>query len=836
MPGRKDGERFLPEPLAALKDLAFDLRWTWSHEADALWTRIDPDLWEICHNPWLVLNRASPARLGQLALDGRFLTDLQSLLERRRQYLNRATWFDAGSAAADFGPVAFFCLEFGIGAALPLYAGGLGVLAGDYLKAASDLGAPVTGVGLLYREGYFRQALDADGGQREIHAVNDPASLPIEPVEVDGAPLWVCLELPGRTFRLRVWRASIGRSCLLLLDGADLSNSPADRGITASLYGGDAETRLLQEMVLGVGGWRALEALGQAPQVCHVNEGHAAFSIVERARSLAEHTGLTFTEALWASRPGNVFTTHTPVETGFERFDPDLVRRLLASVMGEEQGSAALDAIIALGRVDGESGSFNTAHLAVRGSGACFAVSDRHQAVSRELLQPLFPRWPTAEVPVSHVTNGVHMPTWDCAAADALWTSTCGKSRWLGPDLGGPETKASDEDVWAMRGAARQTLVGQVRRRLADQLASRGGEPSEVAEAAQVLDPNALTLGFARRFTDYKRPNLLLRDPGRLERLLLDEHRPIQIVLAGKAHPADLEGKAMIREWIALARRPEMRRRVVFLEDYDLGLAQEMVQGADVWINTPRRPWEACGTSGMKVLVNGGLNCSVLDGWWAEAYRPQYGWGIAGTSDGSSDQTDAAEADQLYDLLERRIAPEFYDRGADGVPHAWATRVRASMFDLAPRFNSARMLADYGRLAYAPGGRSIGARAEQGWQGARELAAWRARLDRAWPELHIGEAHFGAEDGVLAVSAPVLLGELRPGDVRVELYADPRPDGDAEIVELSHGDPIPGASNGYVYSAAFASDRPPADYTVRILAGRDAEATRIEAPMIRWGR
>ncbi|MDE2486519.1 MAG: alpha-glucan family phosphorylase, partial [Alphaproteobacteria bacterium] len=611
----------------ALRELALDLRWTWSHEADVLWSQIDPELWEQAHSPWVLLQSLTPDRSRLLAGDPQFAAALQALLATRKAYAERPVWFETACPPAALKGVAFFSMEFGLGAALPLYAGGLGVLAGDFLKSASDLGVPVVGVGLLYQEGYFRQVLDATGGQREVYPFNDPASLPIEPAMLDGAPLRISIALPGRGLQLRVWRARVGRVPLYLLDSNDPVNTPADRGITAKLYDDDPEIRLLQEIALGVGGWRALEALGEAVEVCHLNEGHAAFAAIERASSLSATSGLSFEEALWATRAGNVFTTHTPVASGFDRFDPAVIAKHAEGLFGARVPTAAL---LALGRTNpaDEAEPLNMAWLAMRASGACFAVSRLHEDVSRAIFQPLFPRWPHVEVPVGHVTNGVHTPSWDSAIADDLWTRACGKDRWRRDGEAAPLgiAEASDEEIWAMRGRARADLIGHVRRRLSIQLTRRGHEGQ--AAARTVFDPNILTLGFARRFTEYKRPNLLLRDPERLTAILLDDRRPVQIVIAGKAHPADLEGKAMIREWIALAEQPNLRRRIVFLEDYELGLAQELVQGVDVWLNMPRRPWEACGTSGMKVLVNGGLNCSVLDGWWAEAFAPDLGWAI----------------------------------------------------------------------------------------------------------------------------------------------------------------------------------------------------------------
>ncbi|MDR3513294.1 MAG: alpha-glucan family phosphorylase [Caulobacteraceae bacterium] len=831
----------LPEALSPLRDLALDLRWTWSHEADALWEQIDADLWAQSHNPWTLLQTVAPERLARLADDAGFLGELQTLVEKRKTYLERPSWFETTYGPAALGEIAYFSLEFGLGAALPLYAGGLGVLAGDYLKAASDLGAPMVGVGLLYQEGYFRQSLDIEGGQRETYPFNEPATMPIEAAMVGDRWLRVPVSLPGRVLQLRVWRARVGRVTLYLLDSNDPLNAPSDRAVTAKLYDDDLEVRLMQELALGVGGWRALEALGHSVEICHVNEGHAAFALVERARSLAVREGLSFAEALWASRAGNVFTSHTPVASGFDRFDPELVRRYLPDVERQLAAEgASIEAVLGLGRTDpgAQAGVFNMACLAMRGSAVCMGVSRLHGQVSRRIFQPLFPRWPQAEVPVGHITNGVHTPSWDSAQADRVWTEACGKDRWRVADGDLPALIAalSDEDVWTMRGEARQVLVRRVRARLALQLKSRGLEPEAAAQAEGVLDPNVLTLGLARRFTEYKRPNLLLRDPERLGRILLNEQRPVQIVVAGKAHPADMAGKAMIREWIAFAAQPRFRRHVVFLEDYDLALAQELVQGVDVWINTPRRPWEACGTSGMKVLVNGGLNCSVLDGWWAEAYEPDLGWRIGDGWNNDQGALDAAEALSAYELLEREIAPEFHDRDETGVPRAWVARVRRSMSALTSVFSTARMVSDYVEQVYLPAAGALRGRLADGQTAAKDLARWSARLAHAWPGLHIAEPSVARSDGGWRFTVPVFLGEMNPQDVRVELYADGAADGPAQVIRLDQGPPVVGAANGYVFAGEAPASRPAADFTVRVTPERAGVAVPAEVALIAWQR
>jgi starch phosphorylase len=831
--------RDLPAPLAALEDLALDLRWTWSHEADKLWKRIDADAWSRTRNPWTILQNVATAQFDALAADRSFLDDLDRIVAARRAYLAQPGWFSSVYGGTALAGIAYLSMEFGLSEALPLYAGGLGVLAGDFLKTASDLGIPAAGVGLLFQEGYFRQVIDAAGRQHETTPYNEPATMPIRPVfEGHGPRLRIPLELPGRTLFLRVWEASVGRTTLYLLDSNDPFNSAVDRSITAKLYGGSSETRLLQELVLGIGGWRAIEKLRPEIEVCHINEGHAAFVVLERSRQLARRLGIGLREAWWAARAGTVFTTHTPVKAGFDRFPPELIEKYLGDP-ARQAGTSTAD-ILALGRgpEDGASTLFEMAYLAVRGSLATFGVSRLHGRVSRHIFQPLFPRWPTRDVPVDHVTNGVHVPSWDSAEADRIWTAACGKDRWRGmPDaLSESIESLSDEALWAMRGDSRAGLVLSVRERLRTHLSRRGLPAETVARTSAVLDPNLLTLGFARRFTGYKRPNLLLRDLARLGRLLNDDRRPAQIVVAGKAHPDDEEGKEMIRQWILVAERPEFRQRVVFLEDYDLALAEELVRGVDLWINTPRRPWEACGTSGMKVLVNGGINLSALDGWWEEAYAPGLGWAIDGRAPRGEQEQDALDAETLYRLLEREVAPEFYGRDAQGVPRAWIARIRRSMAVLTPRYCSTRMVREYVTKAYLPAVQTLRERVAAGADLAKRISRWEERVRRAWGSLHIGATALTRTEDGTHFSVPVYLGEMAPEDVSVEIYADPRDGVPPEIAELTRGEPIAGAANGHVYVGRAPQSRPAEDFTVRIVPHHRGVRVPTELELILWQR
>ncbi len=830
--------RPLPRRLAGLGDLALDLRWTWSHAGDELWRRVSPEVWERTQNPWIILQDLPSERLAELGRDAGFRRELRGLIAARDQYLKEPGWYGQRHAGAALRRIAYFSMEFGLGEALPLYAGGLGILAGDYLKTASDLGVPAVGVGLLYQVGYFRQVVDAAGCQQELYPYNDPTSLPIQPVPGPaGGWLHVPLELPARSLLLRVWQARVGRATLYLLDSNDPFNSPADRGITSQLYGGGPELRLVQELVLGVGGWRLVDALGLEVDVCHLNEGHAAFVVLERARRFMAQHHASFAEALWATRTGNVFTTHTPVAAGFDCFPPELIDRYCRAAF--DGLGISMEELLALGRADptDRSEPFTMAYLALRGSATSNGVSRLHGAVSRRLFQRLYPRWPEREVPVGHVTNGVHVPSWDSSGADRLWTETCGKGRWVGAleKLSEQISCVPDETLWALRAEERHRLVRSAREHLARQLGQRGVQPETAAQVTRVLDPDVLTLGFARRFAVYKRPHLLLQDPERLVRLLTASDRPVQLIVAGKAHPHDEDGKRLIQTWIDFVRRPEVRQRAVFLEDYDMSLAQELVQGVDVWINTPRRPWEACGTSGMKVLVNGGLNLSELDGWWAEAYAPDAGWALGDGREHAESDWDRREADLLYARLEREIVPEFYARDAEGIPRAWVARIRASMAGLTARFSSNRMLQQYVEAVYLPAATAVRRRSAEGGKLARELDAWASALRAHWDEVRIEAMDVGPVGGCWSFAVTVFLGSVAPGWVRVELYAEPLADEPPVRVPMDHAAIVSGGG-GRVYRASVPASRPAQDYTPRIVPHHPEARVPMEVGQIRWLR
>ena len=829
------------EGFYTLAELALDMHSSWNHGADNVWRQLDPTLWELTQNPWVVLHTVSREKLQNVLADPAFRKNVDDLLQAKHHAAEMPAWFQQYHSQSELTCVAYFSMEFMLSEALPIYSGGLGNVAGDQLKAASDLGIPVVGVGLLYQQGYFRQIIDKDGTQQALFPYNDPGQLPITPLRrANGEWLRLEIALPGYSVWLRAWQVQVGRVKLYLLDSNDAANFPAHRGITSELYGGGPELRLKQELLLGIGGWRLLSALGIEPEICHLNEGHAAFAVLERTHSFMEKSGQPFEVALAATRAGNLFTTHTAVAAGFDRFAPALIEQYLGRYTEQKLGITLHD-LLALGRQNPNdpSESFNMAYLAIRGSGAVNGVSRLHGEVSRNLFEPLFPRWPADEVPVGYVTNGVHMPTWDSAAADDLWTKACGKDRWLGTtdNLEKDIRGVSDASLWQFRSAARKSLVEYARQRLSRQLAV-SGRPAETVEAAKhIFDPNTLTLGFARRFAIYKRPNLLLLDPQRLLRLLTNPVRPVQLIIAGKAHPEDWEGQALIQEWIHFIRQPEARPHVVFLSDYDMLLTQHLVQGVDVWINTPRRPWEACGTSGMKVLVNGGINLSELDGWWAEAYLPDLGWAIGdGQEHGNNPGWDHAEAEMLYDTLEREVVPEFYARDEHGIPNAWVNRIRESMAQLTPRFSASRAVCEYTEQHYLPTAAAYRLRVANEGAIGRQIVNWQHRLEQDWSKLHFGDMKVKTLNEQHIFEIQVCFNELDPETVRVELCADGVMSGPPLRQAMKRARQLTGASGVYIYGAAVSATRPAADYTARVIPHHDGVAIPQEDARILWQR
>ena len=826
----------------SLAELALDLHWSWNHATDEVWRQLDGGLWDLTQNPWVVLQTVSRDKLKSVLANPAFRKNIDDLLQTQRQAAESPAWFQKNHPQSPLKCVAYFSMEYMLSEALPIYSGGLGNVAGDQLKAASDLGVPVIGVGLLYQQGYFRQVIDKDGAQQALYPYNDPGQLPITPLRQPNGE-WLRLEiiLPGYSVWLRAWQVQVGRVKLYLLDSNDAANFPAHRGITCELYGGGSELRLKQEMLLGIGGWRLLAALGIQPDVCHLNEGHAALAVLERARSFMEEIRQPFEVALAATRAGNLFTTHTAVAAGFDRFTPALMEQYLGHYATDKLGISLHD-LMALGRQNPNdaSESFNMAYLAIRGSGSVNGVSRLHGQVSRQLFSPLFRHWPVDEVPVGHVTNGVHHPTWDSAAADALWTKVCGKDRWLGMTEKSEQhgiRQVADENLWQLRTTSTERLIDYARERLARHYAAAAASTETIEQAKHLFDPKILTIGFARRFATYKRPNLLLHNPERLLRLLSNPQRPVQLIIAGKAHPADLAGQALIQKWVQFIRRPEVRPHAVFLSDYDMQLTERLVQGVDVWLNTPRRPWEACGTSGMKVLVNGGLNLSELDGWWAEAYVSDLGWAIGdGQEHGSDPAWDAAEAEALYERLEREIIPEFYARNEKGIPIAWVNRMRESMARLTPHFAADRTVREYTEQHYLPAAITCQSRmANQGAIG-RQIVGWRHNIDQKWPGLKFGSAKVATGDGKHIIEVKVGLHGLDPKAVRVELYADGINGSPPTRQEMTCLHPLADESGGYVFSVTVPATRPATDFTARLLPQFNDVSIPLEEARILWQR
>jgi starch phosphorylase len=841
----------LPAALAPLGELALNLRWSWHVGSQDLFRSLDPRAWDEAEkDPVRLLGALGPDRLAALAEDGEVVRRVQEASDNLHAYLSEDRWYQRLQREADNGDravpraIAYFSPEFGITAVLPQYSGGLGILAGDHLKAASDLGVPIVGVGLLYRAGYFAQSLSREGWQQERYPVLDPNGLPIALLrDVDNQLLKVRVGLPGgRQLVAQVWKAQVGRVPLLLLDSDVEDNEPAERDVTDRLYGGGSEHRLLQEMLLGIGGVRALRAYAKltgsaAPEVFHTNEGHAGFLGIERIRELTEDIGLTFDEAIEAARAATLFTTHTPVAAGIDRFSRDLI----SQHFGGDNGCPGVPVgrVLALGAEDYEGGDpsvFNMAVMGLRLAQRANGVSRLHGEVARGMFAKLWPGFDGTEIPISHVTNGVHAPTWVAPEVFDLGESEVGPQ--LVQDATGWEgiEQVSDEQIWDVRCILRQRLVADVRRRLRISWGQRGASNAELAWVEGVLDPNVLTIGFARRVPSYKRLTLMLRDPERLKKILLDPERPVQFVVAGKSHPADDGGKKLIQELVRFTDDPEVRDRIVFLPNYDIAMAQALYPGCDVWLNNPLRPLEACGTSGMKSALNGGLNLSVLDGWWDEMYDGENGWAIP-TADGvvDPDHRDDLEAGALYNLIEKTVAPLFYDRSATGQPARWIEMVRHTLQTLGPQVLASRMVRDYVHGLYSPACRSAHAlnmvsfdeaTAHVPYEGARELAAWKSRVRAAWSGVRVDHVEASGVGDVPEVGSTlelrtfVSLGDLAPDDVDVQVvYGRVHIDDqltDTSVVGLRHAEAYEGGRHRYVGEIKL--QRPgPFGYTTRIV-------------------
>ncbi|HUZ60391.1 MAG TPA: alpha-glucan family phosphorylase [Hanamia sp.] len=833
---------FLPteiEGVDALAAFALDMRWSWNHEADKLWQRLDASLWELTHNPWIVLQTVSHDQLERQMSDPGFRGMMNELIQTKETRLSSPAWFQRNHANAPLTCAAYFSMEFMLSEALPIYVGGLGNVAGDQLKSASDLGVPVAALGLLYQQGYFRQQIDKYGNQQALFPYNDPGQLPITPLRLpNGEWLRVKVSLSGYPVWLRTWQVQAGRVKLYLIDSNDPVNLPMHRGITSEIYGGGSDLRIQQEILLGIGGWKLLNALGIKPEVCHMNEGHAAFLVLERANDFMKENETSFEEALAITRAGNLFTTHTAVAAGFDHFSPELMYQYFGDY-AEKELKINFNDLMELGRQDSNnhSESFNMAYLAIHGSKAVNGVSQLHGVVSRHLFQSLFPRWPQDEVPVGSVTNGVHMPSWDSEFADEIWTEACGKGRWIGEleNLEEDMKKVSDQKLWDLRNTSRNDLVNYIRKRLERQLTVSPQTQEIIDIAKNVFDPNTLTLGFARRFVPYKRPNLLLHDEERFIRILTNRERPVQLVIAGKAPPFDESGKALIRQWVQFIQQHNLYKHVIFLSDYDMFLTENLVQGVDVWVNTPRRPWEACGTSGMKVLVNGGINLSELDGWWAEAYTPDVGWALGDVQEHGDDPGwDAIEAGTLYDLLEQQIVPDFYSRDENGIPEKWIEKMRKSMAVLTKRFSANRAVREYTQKYYLPAATEYKRRAADKGDAGKKMVNTMNEINKKWDEIHFGELQIEKVEGGYQFRIAVWLNHINPVNVLVELFADGKKGAVPEIIKMETD---ANQNEGeQIYYAKVDTTRPARDYTVRIKPCYEGVSIPLEDNRILWQR
>ncbi|HEA22031.1 hypothetical protein LCGC14_0837830 [marine sediment metagenome] len=819
----------------SLAELALNMRWSWNHQADEIWQQLDPALWELTHNPWIVLQTVSRDHLERQLADVSFVGKINELIKLKEETDAEQGWFQKTHPNAALTCIAYFSMEYMLSEALPIYVGGLGNVAGDQLKAASDLNVPVVAVGLLYGQGYFRQEIDKEGSQLALFPYNDPGQLPISPLRLpNGEWLRIKVALPGYPIWLRTWQVQIGKLKLYLLDSNDAANLPAYRGITSEIYGGGSETRIKQEILLGIGGWKLLKAVGLKPEVCHMNEGHAAFLILERACDFMKEIGTTFEEALAVTRAGNLFTTHTAVAAGFDHFSQGLMEQYF-STYAKEELHISFQELMGLGRQNTTNAneSFNMAYLAMHGSGSINGVSRLHGVVSRKLFQPLFERWPTSEIPIDFVTNGVHMPSWDSEFSDAVWTEACGKNRWKGEQktLQDDIYKVDHNKLWEMRTTSRASFVEFVRKRFATQV-SVSGEPGMLEVAKNIFDPNVLTLGFARRFVSYKRPTLLLHDKERLVRILTNQERPVQLVLAGKAPPYDESGKALIREWVLFIRQYNLHKHVVFLSDYDMLLTENMVKGVDVWLNTPRYPWEACGTSGMKVLVNGGLNVSELDGWWAEAYTPEVGWAIGDMQEHDDQQReDAEEAIALYTILEQQVVPDFYTRNDEGIPEKWVEKMRNSMAVLTPEFSANRAVREYTENHYLPAAEKYVQRAAQRGAAGIRIIHTENELKNKWNGIRLEEVKSESTEKGFVLETTISLNGIDPKNVLVELYANAFSECLPERIQMKSS---PEQNANQVFKVTVITERPASDFTIRIIPNYENISVPLENNLIKW--
>ena len=837
----------IPPDLEGLSRLAYNLCFSWKDEIRDLFQRMDPRLWEECdHNPVLLLGLVSQERLNELSRDHNFLAQLERLTQNFNRYLSQPRIL-----AEDYYPempfqVAYFSAEFGLTECLPIYSGGMGVLAGDTLKSASDLNVPLVGVGLLYQEGYFSQYLSADGWQMETYPVNDFNTMPVSLVRnKKGKPLTISVDFKGQPVQILIWRIDVGRVPLYMLDTNVGANPPEFRRTTAQLYGGDREMRLRQEIVLGIGGVRALKVLGIEPTVFHINEGHSAFSALERISILRKEKDLSFDAAREVTLASTIFTTHTSVPAGNDLFDAELLR-VYFEEYAKELG-INFKVLLGYGRLDPHNGSepFGMSTLALRLSAHTNAVSRLHRQVSQIMWQKIWHHHPVEDVPIDYITNGIHVPTWISRDMAALFDRYLGLDWAEDPDnerVWEQAEQIPDPELWRTHERCRENLVGFARQRLYEQLNRRGASIAEVQAASEVLTPEALTIGFARRFATYKRASLLFRDPERLDRIVNHPKHPVQIILAGKAHPQDNEGKEFIKTILHLAREERFHQRIVVLENYNMHIAQRLVSGCDLWLNTPRRPLEACGTSGMKALANGSLNLSVLDGWWDEGYHRDFGWAIGhGEVYQDHNAQDDIESRDLYNLLEEEIVPLFYQRGPDGIPRGWVEKMRAGLQRLVPIFNSHRMVQEYVNRYYLPCSERFNTLCHDDFAGAKDLASWVRKLMTGWQEISVGGVSSGESLEMpsgkeLEVVARIVLGSLTPEDVTVEAYygrLDQNGDfSDRETVVLEAKDSADGL---YTFRGQIPCQKTGRfGYTIRITPSKEMLENRFAMGLVAW--
>jgi starch phosphorylase len=833
----------IPAALSSLEEMAHNLWLSWNFEAITLFMRLDYDVWlQSNQNPARMLGMVSQERYDELAQDDSYIAALKMVEERFDRYKNGECWYKGDHE----GIVAYFSMEYGLDVSLPVYSGGLGILSGDHMKASSDMGLPLVGVGLLYRQGYFKQYLNPDGFQQESYPENDWYNMPVHRcLGSDGAPILIAVEMAGRTIAAQIWEVKVGRSSLYLLDTNIEENSGEDREITAALYGGNSETRIRQEILLGVGGIRALRALGIDVAVTHMNEGHSAFLALERVHEIMVEKSFSFAEAVQAVWPTNIFTTHTPVPAGNERFGIDLMDKYFrswAQLLGLEWKD-----FLALGREnpDDMNESFCMTIFALKLAAYANGVAKLHGEVSREMWAPLWPGLPREEVPISSITNGIHPRTWASHNMLELLDRYFGPRFYEEPanlDMWDRLDRVSDEELWRTHERRRERLVVFARDRLKKGMKRSGASEDAIRRAEDVLSPYAITISFARRFATYKRGNLLLRDPDRLLRLISDKERPVQFIFAGKAHPHDLPGKELIKELVHFSRREDVQSRIIFLEDYDMTMARYLTAGSDVWLNTPRRPLEASGTSGMKAGVNGVLNCSILDGWWAEGYSPDVGWAIGSGEEYLDDELqDRIESEALYDLLEHEIVPLFYQRGRDGLPREWIRRMKASIKSIGQDFSTHRMLKEYSENYYFPALDNHRKLAQADYAPAKDVAAYLVKAHKAWPAIEISDLHADAKPIMergdkVTVSVLVDLGGLEPAEAAVEVYHGSVTLQDGIVKpERCEMQAVEKKGKAWQYSVTIACDHTGQHgYSVRVLPKHPALVSPYVPGLIKW--